>query len=81
MCHSTMKWLNFHHLCYFWIVAESVRKAAEQLHISQSWISDQRTAGQLVLSYADEIFSMGRELMSAVKQRPGTRARCGSTSA
>src|SRR6187397_3029150 len=27
--------------------------------------------GHLVLSYADEIFSAGRELMSAVKQRPG----------
>jgi LysR family transcriptional activator of nhaA len=31
-------------------------------------------AGQLVLSYADEIFSAGRELMSAVKQRPSSRA-------
>ena len=31
-------------------------------------------AGQVVLSYADEIFSAGRELMNAVKQRPGTRA-------
>ena len=30
--------------------------------------------GQLVLSYADEIFSTGRELMNAVKQRPGNRA-------
>src|SRR6188472_2616025 len=30
--------------------------------------------GQLALSYADEIFSAGRELMNAVKQRPGTRA-------
>jgi LysR family transcriptional activator of nhaA len=27
--------------------------------------------GQLVLNYADEIFSAGRELMNAVKQRPG----------
>jgi LysR family transcriptional activator of nhaA len=31
-------------------------------------------AGQVVLSYADEIFSAGRELMNAVKQRPGSRA-------
>jgi len=31
-------------------------------------------AGHLVLSYADEIFSAGRELMNAVKQRPGKRA-------
>ena len=30
--------------------------------------------GHLVLTYADEIFSAGRELMSAVKQRPGERA-------
>ena len=29
--------------------------------------------GQLVLTYADEIFSAGRELMNAVKQRPGGR--------
>ena len=74
----------------------SVRKAAEQLHVSQPSISAQlklleetlgqklfqrsgrnlvlTEVGQLVLSYADEIFSMGRELMSAVKQRPGNRA-------
>ena len=31
-------------------------------------------AGELVLGYADEIFSTGRELMNAVKQRPRTRA-------
>ena len=38
-----MEWLNFHHLRYFWTVAktESVRKAAEQLHISQPSISAQ----------------------------------------
>lgn len=30
--------------------------------------------GQLALSYANEIFSAGRELVSAVKQRPGNRA-------
>jgi len=28
-------------------------------------------AGQLVLNYADEIFSAGQELMNAIKQRPG----------
>ena len=38
-----MEWLNFHHLRYFWTVAktESVRKAAEQLHVSQPSISAQ----------------------------------------
>jgi LysR family transcriptional activator of nhaA len=30
--------------------------------------------GQLALTYADEIFSAGRELFNAVKQRPGSRA-------
>lgn len=29
--------------------------------------------GRIVLGYAEEIFSLGRELMNAVKQRPGTR--------
>lgn len=93
-----MEWLNFHHLRYFWTVARKggVRKAAQELHVSQPSISAQlklleesfgeklfqrsgRTlvlteAGHLVLSYADEIFSVGQELMSAVKQLPGTRA-------
>jgi LysR family transcriptional activator of nhaA len=31
-------------------------------------------AGQVVFGYADEIFALGRELMNAVHQRPGTRA-------
>lgn len=74
----------------------SVRKAADELHVSQPSISAQlkiledslgeklfkrsgrnlvlTEMGQLVLTYADEIFSAGRELMSAVKQRPGARA-------
>ena len=78
-----------------------MRKAAEELHVSQPSISAQlrlleeslgeklfrrsgrnlvlTETGQLVLSYADEIFSAGRELMNAVKQRPAT-ARCGSMS-
>ena len=90
-----MEWLNFHHLRYFWVVAKKggVRKAAEELHVSQPSISAQlklleqslevplfrrsgrhlvlSEMGHLVLSYADEIFSAGRELMTAVKQRPG----------
>ena len=93
-----MEWLNFHHLRYFWTVARkgSVRKAAEELHVSQPSISAQlklleeslgeklfkrsgrnlvlSEMGHLVLTYADEIFSAGRELMSAVKQRPAGRA-------
>ncbi|RYD79176.1 MAG: LysR family transcriptional regulator, partial [Verrucomicrobiaceae bacterium] len=93
-----MEWLNYHHLRYFWTVARKggVRKAAEELHVSQPSISAQlrlleeavgeklfrrsgrnlvlTEMGHLVLSYADEIFSAGRELMNAVKQRPGSRA-------
>ena len=93
-----MEWLNYHHLRYFWTVARKggVRKAAEELHVSQPSISAQlrlleeslgeklfkragRTLvlsemGELVLTYADEIFSSGRELMNAVRQRPGGRA-------
>jgi LysR family transcriptional regulator, transcriptional activator of nhaA len=90
-----MEWLNYHHLRYFWTVARKggVRKAAEELHVSQPSISAQlrlleeslgqrlfrrsgrnlvlTETGQLVLNYADEIFSAGRELMNAVTQRPG----------
>jgi LysR family transcriptional activator of nhaA len=93
-----VEWLNFHHLRYFWMVAKKggVRKAAEELHVSQPSISAQlrlleeslgqklfkrsgralvlSEMGQLVLTYADEIFSAGRELMNAVKQRPGGRS-------
>ena len=92
-----MEWLNFHHLRYFWTVARKggVRKAADELHVSQPSISAQlrlledslgeklfkrsgrnlvlTEIGDLVLTYADEIFSAGRELMNAVKQRPGGR--------
>jgi LysR family transcriptional activator of nhaA len=92
-----VEWLNFHHLRYFWTVARKggVRKAADELHVSQPSISAQlrlledslgeklfkrsgrflalTEMGNLVLTYADEIFSAGRELMNAVKQRPGGR--------
>lgn len=92
-----MEWLNFHHLRYFWAVAKkgSVRKAADELHVSQPSVSAQiklleeslgdklflrsgrqlvlSETGHLVLSYADEIFATGRELMSAVKRHPGKR--------
>jgi LysR family transcriptional activator of nhaA len=90
-----MEFLNYHHLRYFWMVARKggVRKAAEEMNVSQPSVSAQlhlleeslgqklfrrsgrnlvlTDAGQLVLNYADEIFSAGRELMNAVKQRPG----------
>jgi len=93
-----MEFLNYHHLRYFWTVARKggVRKAAEELGVSQPSISAQlkvleealgeklfrrsgrnlvlTETGQIALSYADEIFSAGRELMGALKQRNGSRA-------
>ena len=72
-----MERLNYHHLRYFWTVARKggVRKAEEDLHVSQLSISAQlrlledslveklfrRSGRHLTLSYADEIFSTGRE--------------------
>ena len=95
-----MEWLNFYHLRYFWTVARKgrVRKAADELHVSQPSISAQirlleesfgqklfrrggrnlvlNEMGQVVLSYADEIFSTGRELMTVSSSSPGV-GRCG----
>ncbi|HEY5893953.1 MAG TPA: transcriptional activator NhaR [Chthoniobacterales bacterium] len=94
---SSLDWLNFHHLRYFWVVARegSLRRASEVLHVSQPSISAQihqledslgeklfdrrgrklvlTQMGQLVIDYADDIFATGRELLNAVKQRPGER--------
>lgn len=92
-----MEWLNYHHLRYFWTVAQegSLARAAEKLNVSQPSISEQihelesalgeklfqregrnnrlTDTGRIVFGYAEEIFSLGRELMNAVRQRPGTR--------
>lgn len=89
-----MRWLNYHHLLYFWTVARegSVTKACRSLHLTQPTISAQlkaleksvktplferrgRTmtlteAGKTVYRYADEIFSLGRELEDVVRGRP-----------
>lgn len=47
-----MEFLNYHHLRYFWVVAQegNLRKAAEKLHVSQSAISAQIAALEGVLS-------------------------------
>lgn len=92
-----MEWLNYHHLRYFWTVAQegSLARAAEKLNVSPPSISEQihelesalgeklfqregrnnrlTDTGRIVFGYAEEIFSLGRELMNAVRQRPGTR--------
>ena len=38
-----MEWLNYHHLLYFWVIARegSMKKACEELHISQPALSAQ----------------------------------------
>ena len=52
-----MKWLNYHHLLYFWAVAKegSLRRAAEKLHVSQPTISAQIRQLEEVL--AERLFS------------------------
>lgn len=86
-----MRWLNYHHLLYFWTVARegSVAKACVRLGLAQPTISGQlralehslgsklfeRVGRNLVLTeagrqayrYADEIFSLGRQLQEAVR--------------
>lgn len=95
-----MDWLNYHHLRYFWAVANegSLRRASEALRVSEPAISAQirlleeafgdqlfqrkgrslvlTELGQFVMGYAEEIFSLGTELVTAVKrQQPaGKRA-------
>lgn len=94
---SAADWLNYHHLRYFFAVARegSLRKAAEQLRVSQPSISAQikllesalgepvfrrsgrslvlTEFGRLVFGYAEEIFALGGELLSASKRAPTTR--------
>src|SRR5512137_2160387 len=92
-----MEWLNYHHLLYFWTVAQagSVTKACERLQLAQPTISAQlrqlekgvgaalferkgrhlalTETGRMVLDYADEIFTLGRELQDVLAGRPAQR--------
>jgi LysR family transcriptional activator of nhaA len=92
-----MKWLNYHHLYYFWAVARegSISRASEELLVSQPTVSSQiaklekavgkplfdrvgrgvvlTETGRLVLSYANEIFTLGREMMDVVERQPAGR--------
>jgi LysR family transcriptional regulator, transcriptional activator of nhaA len=92
-----MRWINYHHLLYFWVVARegSIARACEELHVSQPTISGQLAAlgkalkvrlfrragrglaltddGRLVYRYAEQIFSIGRELGEALEGRPTGR--------
>lgn len=92
-----MKWLNYHHLQYFWVVARegSVSRASEELMVSQPTVSAQikeleaslgtslfervgrglvlTEAGRMAFNYANEIFSLGRELLEAIERQPAER--------
>lgn len=94
---TTVEWLNYHHLLYFWLVAREggLAPASAKLRLAQSTVSGQIRAlehalgeklfarngrrlvltevGRIVFRYADEIFSLGRELQDAVKGRPAVR--------
>ena len=95
-----MEWLNYHHLYYFWTVAEqgTLSAASEKLRLAPSTLSTQikqleeqlgrdlfdrsgrrmvlNGFGQVVFRYADDIFSIGRELMDFASGRPvGGRLR------
>lgn len=91
---SRVKWLNYHHLLYFWVVARegSIARACDHLDLAQPTISSQlrklenalgeklfkrvgrnlvlTEAGTVVFRYADEIFSLGRELTDVLRGRP-----------
>ncbi|NLX05420.1 MAG: transcriptional activator NhaR [Phycisphaerae bacterium] len=92
-----MKWLNYHHLLYFWTVARegTIVRAAEKLLLAQPTITTQirrleravghklferrgrnlhlTEMGRAVYQYADEIFSLGEELIDFVNARPTQR--------
>ncbi len=92
-----MKWLNYNHLYYFWVVARQggIARAAEELMVSQPTISVQlkdletslghrlfervgrglalSESGRIAFNYANEIFSVGRDLMNALDRQPGDR--------
>ncbi len=85
-----MHWLNYHHLYYFYVIAQegSVTKATKKLLLAQSTLSTQlgqfeevigyelferkgknlflTDKGRHVLSYAHEIFSLGKELKDSL---------------
>ena len=92
------EFLNYHHLRYFWTVANegSFRRASEKLRVSQPSMCTQIKVleaslgealfrpsgraleltefGQLIHGYAEEIFTLGSEILRATKQAPGVRA-------
>src|SRR5688500_6960930 len=90
-----MKWINYNHLQYFWVVAREggVVRASEELLVTQPTISNQlkeleaaighrlfdrvgrglrlTEAGRVAFNYANEIFSLGQELLNALEHQTG----------
>src|SRR6187200_3095949 len=88
-----MKWLNYNHLYYFWVVGREggVVRASEELMVSQPTISNQlkefetalghrlfaragrgrslTEAGRIVFNYANEMFSLGQEMLNALEHQ------------
>lgn len=60
-------------------ISEQIRELetalGERLFQREGRVNKLTDAGQLVFGYADEIFSLGRELLNVVKRRPGTPRR------
>src|SRR5215217_7367970 len=95
---SSMAWLNYHHLFYFWTTVRegSVSAASRKLRLAQATVSEQlksleeslgvelfnRVGSKPVLTemgshayrYADEIFTLGRELQDSLQGLPTRRA-------
>lgn len=92
-----MKYLNYNHLHYFWMVFRegSIVRAAQELMVSQPTISIQlkalekalghrlfersgrglalTEAGKITFSHADEIFSLGSDLVAVLDEQPARR--------
>lgn len=93
-----MKWLNYNHLYYFWVVgrAGGVGRASEELMVSQPTISNQlkemegalghrlferagrglrlTEAGRVAFTYANEMFTLGQEMLNALEHQPAAPA-------
>src|SRR5215217_3417310 len=91
---TPMKWLNYNHLYYFWMIARegSVIAASEELMVSQPTVSIQlkeletrlghrlfdrvgrklilTDSGKIAFNYANDIFSLGQELVNALEHQP-----------
>ena len=89
-----MKWLNYNHLFYFWVVGREggVVRASEELMVSQPTISNQlreleaalghrlferagrgirlTEAGRVAYNYANQMFSLGQEMLNALEHQP-----------